>query len=112
MADCAERCFAAENFFACEAEILFPVVCHALVFLIERLHARLCDAHQPLVFGGRQFHEEVMNRVYAHAVVAHLVVEVGRQREARVARDAMMSPRRTCWPLRTLIFERWLYEVS
>ena len=87
MADCAERFFAAENFFAREAEILCPVVSHLLLFLVERLHARLCDAHQALVFGGGEFHEEVVDRVDAHAVQPHLVVEVGRERKARVARE-------------------------
>ena len=53
---------------------------------IERLHARLGDAHQTLVFGGRKLHEEVVDRVHAHAVVADFVMEVGRQRKARVAR--------------------------
>ena len=53
---------------------------------VERLHARLRDADHALVFGGRELHEEVVDRVDAHAVVAHLVVEVGRQRKARVAR--------------------------
>ena len=41
------------------------------LFLVERLHARLRDAHQALVFGGGEFHEEVVDRIDAHPVQPH-----------------------------------------
>ena len=54
--------------------------------LIERLHARLGNFDHFLVLVVIQFQEKVVNRVYAHAVMAYFVMEVGGQREPRVAR--------------------------
>ena len=56
--------------------------------LIERLHTRLSNAYYALILVGREFHKEIVYRVDSQAVVAHLVVQVGCQREARIARQS------------------------
>ena len=53
---------------------------------VERLHAALCYAYQPVVLGGRELHEKIVDGVNRLAVVDDFVVEVRGERESGVAR--------------------------
>ena len=52
---------------------------HILSVLIEGLHTRLRNTHNALILIRGKFHKEIVNRVYAHTVIAYLVVEVWRE---------------------------------
>ena len=75
---------------------------------VERLHAALCYAYQPVVLGGRELHEKIVDGVNRLAVVDDFVVEVRGERESGVARKGDdVSPVYFLSP-----FDRCLAEVS
>ena len=55
---------------------------------VERLHAALCYAYQPVVLGGRELHEKIVDGVNRLAVVDDFVVEVRARTATRAAHVA------------------------